>query len=64
MAKFIKACNCPNCGTLCLDGGYTADLTTADNVVNIDNFSNASWHCDICDIDFGTADVMDYIEEF
>ena len=64
MTKFIKACECPNCGTICKDDGITADLTTEDNVILLNNFSCEEWHCDNCNIDFGTSEVDNIIEEF
>ena len=64
MAKFIKACECPNCGTLCKDDGITVDFTTDNMVVSLQNFSTTEWHCDSCGIDFGTCEVENIIEEF
>ena len=64
MAKFIKACECPNCGELCKDEGITVDFTTGEGVVSLNNFNQTSWHCDSCGIDFGTGDIKDMIEEF
>ena len=64
MAKFIKACECPNCGTLCKDDGITVDFTTDNMVVSLQNFSTTEWHCDSCGIDFGTCEVENIIDEF
>lgn len=64
MTKFIKACECPNCGTLCKDDGITIDFTTEDGVVSLNLFVDTIWHCDECGIDFGTGDTDCMIEEF
>lgn len=55
MNKFIMACECPMCGKVCKSDGVTVDLTVEENVVSLNNFSCESWHCDDCDIDFGTC---------
>ena len=64
MSKFIKACECPNCGTLCKEDGITVDFTTEDMVVSLNNFSSTSWECPECGTEFGTGDVEDILEEF
>ena len=38
------------------------DFTENEDVVNLMNFSQYDWHCDDCDIDFGTGDIEDCIE--
>ena len=48
IAKFIKACECPNCGNICLDDGYTFDFQTNDNVIALNCFSNTEWYCEEC----------------
>ena len=63
MAKFIKACECPNCGELCKDDGITVDFTTEEMVVSLNNFSCCEWHCEKCGTDFGTCEVENFIEE-
>jgi len=63
MGNFIKACECPNCGELCKEDGITVDSTTEDMVVSLSCFSQTSWHCDSCGMDFGTGDIEDMIEE-
>mgnify|MGYP001012333052 CR=1 FL=1 len=55
MNKFIMACECPMCGKVC---------KVEENVVSLNNFSCESWHCDDCDIDFGTCEVENIIEAF
>ena len=62
MVKFIKACECPNCGALCKQDGI--DLTTDELVVSLNNFSCLDWHCDKCGTNFGTYGVEDIIDEF
>ena len=62
MSRFILACNCPICDKLCLDDGIMIDFTADKGVVNLMNFSQKDWHCDDCDIDFGTGDIEDTIE--
>lgn len=64
MVKMIKACECPKCGLLCKDDVITVDLTASAGVISLNNFSNTNWHCDSCNIDFGTCEVEDIIEEF
>lgn len=64
MAKFIKACECPRCGKLCKSDGIALDLTTEDNVISLNSFSYEVWHCDDCDINFGTCEVENIIEKF
>lgn len=64
MSKFILACNCPQCDKLCVDDGIMVDFTADEGVVNLMNFSQKDWHCDDCDIDFGTGDIEDVIEIF
>lgn len=39
MAKFVKACECPNCGNLCKEDGITVDFTTDEMVVSLNSFS-------------------------
>lgn len=64
MAKFIKACECPNCGNLCKEDGITVDFTTDEMVVSLNNFSCCEWHCEKCGTTFGTCEVEDIVEEF
>jgi hypothetical protein len=64
MSRFIKACECPICGKLCKSDGITVDFTTEENVISLNSFSNESWHCDNCDIDFGICDIESIVEEF
>lgn len=64
MAKFIKACECPNCGNICLDDGYTFDFQTDDNVIALNCFSNTEWYCEECNSHFGTCNLDDILEEF
>lgn len=64
MAKFIKACECPRCGKICKSDGITLDFTTEDNVISLNSFSCEEWHCDDCNINFGTCEVENIIEEF
>ena len=64
MNKFIMACECPMCGKVCKSDGITVELTVEENVVSLNNFSCESWHCDDCDIDFGTCEVENIIEAF
>ena len=40
------------------------DFIAKEGVVNLMNFSQKDWHCDDCDIDFGTGDIEDIIETF
>lgn len=42
----------------------TVDLTAEENVVTLNNFSHTYWHCKDCDIDFGTEDLSNAVEEF
>ena len=35
-----------------------------ENVVTLNNFSHIYWHCKDCDIDFGTEDLSNAVEEF
>ena len=63
-SKFIMACECPICGKVCKDNGLTVDLTAEENVVTLNNFSHTYWHCKDCDIDFGTEDLSNAVEEF
>lgn len=64
MSKFTMACECPRCGTLCKSDGITVDFTAPENVVSLNNFSCEAWHCDKCNIDFGTSEIENFIEEF
>jgi hypothetical protein len=38
------------------------DFTADEDVVNLMNFEQKYWHCDVCDIDFGVGDI--YLEIF
>ena len=64
MMKYIMGCECPRCGKVCKRDGFTFDFTVEENVVVLQNFSNEEWHCDDCDIDFGTCAAENIIEEF
>lgn len=62
MAKFIKAIECPVCGGIVKDDGFTLDFTTEDNVICINNFSCDSFHCELCGTDIYVGDINDCIE--
>lgn len=51
-------------GEIGVDDGIMVDFTANEGVVNLMNFSQKDWHCDDCDIDFGTGDIEDSIEIF
>ena len=64
MSKFKLACECPQCGELCVRNGWCVDFTADDGVVNLMNFSQTDWYCKDCEIEFGTGDIEDIIETF
>ncbi|MBQ2396248.1 MAG: hypothetical protein II304_04285 [Bacteroidales bacterium] len=62
MAKFIKAVECPVCGEIVKDDGFTLDLTTEENVICLNNFSCDSFHCENCNTDIYIGEIDDYLE--
>ena len=63
MFKFIMAVECPVCGELVRDTGFTVDFTTNAPVVNLELFSQQSFFCEECKTNIYTGDmemVMDF----
>lgn len=59
--KYSVDCDCLKTNK---SDGTTYDLITEGNAILLNDFSYEEWHCDECDIDFGTCAVESIIEEF
>lgn len=48
MIKYRKAVVCPCCGDFVVQEGYTADFTSNEMIVCLNNFSQEVFHCKNC----------------
>lgn len=62
MIKYRKAVVCPCCDRYVVQEGYTADFTTDEMIVCLNNFSQEVFHCENCGATIYTGDMDDCIE--
>lgn len=62
MIKYRKAVVCPCCGDYVVQEGYTADFTTNEMIVCLDDFSQEVFHCKNCGATIYTGDMDDCVE--